>query len=169
MMRMLQPRNINRARENSSNIQVYYNQFPLEDILDVLYPLFNSDYIYNDFIDMINASEHILCAYDEKQRRCVGCAILNNTGTRGGLYLKLFGVRKSAQHSGIGTILLRAVIQWARQTNYLFIYLHVHVKNVKAIGLYEKVGFKKHDYLPDFYINTSKKTPDAFRMILSLR
>jgi len=158
-----------RNKTNSSRIQIYHNrQFPLNDIVDVLYPLFHDDYVYDDFIKMITTANHIFCAYDQFQRRCVGCALINNAGEKGGLYIMLFGVRQSNQSHGVGTQLLKTIIRWARQTGHTFIYLHVHVENFKAIGLYEKVGFRKQEYLSDFYWLTSKQNPHAFRMILSL-
>jgi ribosomal-protein-alanine N-acetyltransferase len=80
----------------------------------------------------------------------------------------LFGVRESNQRHGTGTYLLETIIQWARQRGYRFIHLHVHINNYKAIGLYEKVGFRKHEYLPNFYGNIPKYPPHAFRMILTL-
>jgi ribosomal protein S18 acetylase RimI-like enzyme len=158
-----------RNKINSPHIHIYYNrQFPLEDIVDVFYPLFHADYPYDELIDMISSTNHVFCAYDHIQRRCVACALLNNAGSKGGLYIMLFGVRQSSQHHGIGTKLLKTIIHWAHRTGHTFIYLHVHAENFKAIGLYEKVGFRRHEYLPDFYQNTSKKNPAAFRMVLLL-
>jgi ribosomal protein S18 acetylase RimI-like enzyme len=170
MMNIMLSRDVTRRRTPFSNIQVYYNrQFPLEDILDVLYPLFHIYYPYKDFVHMIYTSNHIFCAYDKIQRRSIACALVNNAGSKGGLYLMLFGVRQSSQHHGVGTHLLASIIQWARQTNHTFIYLHVNVDNVKAIGLYKKVGFRKHEYLPNYYGGTPKENPDGIRMILSFR
>jgi ribosomal protein S18 acetylase RimI-like enzyme len=117
---------------------------------------------------MITTVNHIFCAYDQIQRRCVGCALLNNSGKNVGLYLMLFGVRQSNQQHGVGTQLLKTIIQWARRTQHTYIYLHVHVENFKAIGLYEKVGFRRDEYIPDYYVQTSKQNPGAFRMVLFL-
>jgi len=158
-----------RNKVNSSRIQVYHHRpFPISNIVDVLYPLFHDDYVYDDFIKMINTADHIFCAYDQFEHRCVGCALINNASKKGGLYVMLFGVRQSNQHHGVGTLLLKAIIRWAHQTGHTFIYLHVHVDNFKAIGLYEKVGFRKNEYLTDFYWLTSKQNPHAFRMVLLL-
>ncbi|CAF1346318.1 unnamed protein product [Adineta steineri] len=159
---------VNKAK--SSNIQVYHNrQFPLKDIVAVLYPLFGSFYQYDEFIQMIMTVHHIFCAYDRIQKRCVACALVNNTRKGKGLYVMLFGVRKSNQQGGVGTHLLKSVVQWAYRAGYAFIYLHVHVDNYKAIGLYEKVGFQKQEYLVDYYSQQPKENPDAYRMVLQLR
>lgn len=168
MIRLLS-NDVMKQRTHSSNIQIYHNrQFPLKDIFDIFYSIFGSDYPYADIIHMITSANHVFCSYDQIQHRFIACALLNNAGTKGGLYLLLFGVRQSNQHRGVGTQLLKTIIQWAHRKNYTFIYLHVNVDNFKAIGLYEKVGFRRHEYLPDYYRESPKENPAAFRMILSL-
>ncbi|CAF2496154.1 unnamed protein product [Rotaria sp. Silwood2] len=165
-MNKLWSRPTTKTKKNSSAIHVYHNrQFPLKDIVDVLYPLFGNDYPYNDLLYLIDTAHHIFCAYDETKHLCVGCALIKSVKT-GGLYLSLFGVRQSSQHRGVGTQLLKKIIRWAYRTGHSFIYLHVHVINYKAIGLYEKVGFRTDDYLPGFYSASSKPKPDAFQMVL---
>ena len=151
-------------------MRVYHNaQFPMEDILDVLYPSFGSVYPYRDFLKMIYEANHVFCAYDLTENRPIACALVNEVSGKGGLYLMLFGVRPSDQSRGAGTYLLKKIIHWARQAGRTFIYLHVHVENFKAIGLYEKVGFYKYEYIRDFYAQTPKRPADAFQMILSLQ
>jgi ribosomal protein S18 acetylase RimI-like enzyme len=156
-------------KKDFSNIEVRYNtQFPLDDILSVLHPLFGQYYPFDDFVYMIYTINHIFGVYDKNQGQCIACALINNDGIQGGLYIMLFGVQQSNQRHGTGTYLLEKIIQWARQTGYRYIYLHVHVDNSKAIGLYEKVGFYKQTYLPNFYGNLPKYPPHAIQMILSL-
>lgn len=151
------------------NIQVFYNHpFPIQEIIDIFHSLFGNDYRYEDLVQMIRSANHIFCSYDYTSRRCIACALVNNAGGKGVLYINLFGVRQSNQHHGVGTQLLKAVIRWARRNGYSFVYLHVNADNYKAIGLYEKVGFYKHEYLPNYYKNASKKNPAGFRMILTL-
>jgi ribosomal protein S18 acetylase RimI-like enzyme len=160
-----------KEKKDSSDIEVYYNKFiqiPFNDIFGVLHPIFGQYYGNNDFIYMLSTAQHIFCAYDKRQGQCIACALINNDSTQGGLYIMLFGVRKSNQSHGTGTYLLETIIQWARQTGYRYIHLHVHVDNYKAIGLYEKVGFRKYQYLPNFYGNIQKDPPHAIQMILSL-
>ena len=152
-----------------SHLHVHYNlQFPLEDILSVLYPLFAPFYAYDAFIEMIQSVNHTFCVYDQHQARPIACALLNDVGSKGGLYLMLFGVRQNQQSRGTGTFLLSRVIRWARQMGHSFIYLHVHVKNHKAIGLYQKMGFRVHEYLPNYYYPKPKQPPHALRMTLLL-
>jgi len=156
-------------KNDFSNIEIRHNvQFPFDDIFNVLHPLFGQYYAYNDFIYTIYTVNHIFCAYDKKQGKCIACALINNDAMQGGLYIMLFGVEQSNQHHGIGTHLLEEVIKWARQKGYRFIYLHVHIQNYKAIGLYEKVGFHKQQHIPNFYLYLPKYPPHAIRMILPL-
>ena len=158
-----------RTSHSSNNIQVFHNHpFPLRDLMDIFYPLFASDYSYEDIIHMITTTNHVFCSYNQTIRRCIACALVNNAGTKGGLYIVLFGVRSSSQSHGVGTQLLKTIIQWARRRRYTFIYLHVNADNYKAMGLYEKVGFRRHEYLPNYYQNAAKENPAGYRMILTL-
>ncbi|CAF0787877.1 unnamed protein product [Adineta steineri] len=169
-MNWLLKRKKKKINDKSSHIEIYHNiQFPLDDILAVLYPLFGAYYPYDEFIYMIYTTNHIFCAYDKIKNLCIGCALLNNADANGGLYVMLFGVLQTNQSQGTGTQLLESVINWARQTEYKYIFLDVHVENFKAIGLYEKVGFLKSSFLPNYYIRTPKRPPHAIRMIVSLQ
>jgi ribosomal protein S18 acetylase RimI-like enzyme len=152
---------------DASTIEIRYNnQVPINDVLEVLYPLFGQYYPYNEFISMIYSINHVLCAYDKTTGQPIACALLNNDKTPGSVYIMLFGVRQSNQRHGTGTYLLEKVIQWARKKGYRFMHLHVHIYNVKAIGLYEKVGFQKYQYLQNFYGKLPKYPPHAYEMIL---
>lgn len=158
-----------KTTDRRSNLEFYHNaQFPVEDIIDVLHPSFGTVYPYNDFLQMIYDAHHIFCAYDRRDNRPIACALVNEVSDKGGLYVVLFGVRPSDQGRGAGTFLLKRILQWARHTGRTFIYLHVHVENHAAIGLYEKVGFYKHQFIRNFYSGTPKRPAHAYRMILSL-
>ncbi|CAF0764317.1 unnamed protein product [Rotaria sordida] len=155
--------------KNDSNIQIYHNiKFPLDDIIDVLHPLFGTKYPFQEMIYTIYTVHHIFGAYDRQQGRCIACALINNVSNNSGLYIMLFGVQQSNQGHGIGTHLLEAIIQWAREKGYRFINLHVHIENYKAIGLYEKSGFRKSQYIPNYYAHLQINPPHAFRMDLPL-
>ncbi|CAF2126795.1 unnamed protein product [Rotaria magnacalcarata] len=158
-----------KGSKHDSTIQIYHNiEFPLNDIIDIFYPIFGQYYRYEDLVNMIYSVPHIFCAYDIRQGQCVGCALVDNVSNSGGVYLMLFGVHESYQGHGVGTQLLKNIIRWAYRIGHTFIHLHVHVLNHKAMGLYEKVGFKKYEYLPNYYGNLPKRPPHAFRMVLPL-
>lgn len=52
-------------------------------------------------------------------------------------------VKKSARNAGIGSSLLKNLISLSQQLNLKTMTLEVSEKNVAAISLYEKFGFKK--------------------------
>lgn len=168
-MNKLLPKTVKKPSLNSLNVRIYHNpRFSLDDVIDVLHSVFYPYSSYKNIVQQTNNANHIFCACDEAENRCIAAALVNYTNAPGGLYLLLFGVRKSSQHHGIGTRLLTAIIEWAYQTYHRFIYLHVYVKNYKAIGLYEKVGFRRDGYIRDFYKQTPKDEPHAYRMTLLL-
>jgi len=72
--------------------------------------------------------------------------LITDIGSNGGLYMMLFGIRKSAQGRGIGKRLLENIIRWSYTHGYRFIYLHIENDN----RMYEKAGFRKEFYLPDY-------------------
>lgn len=124
----------------TNSMQISHNRnYPLWHLVDVLLPLFTKNYTYDSLRETIKSANHIWCAYEYGQ--CLGCALITDFGTNGGLYMILFGVRQAAQGRGIGKTLLENLIHWARQKQYRFIYLHTEPDNYKAIGMYERAGF----------------------------
>ena len=152
----------------STNIQIYYNQhISVDEILEVFIPIFGQFYPVQEIIDMIKKSDHVFCAYDKNTGRCVACALVNDVKRKDDLYIMLFGVRRSEQGRGTGTLLLKRVIRWAFQMGYQNIRLHVNVSNEPAIGLYTKVGFVVEKRVPFFYMSLPKKSPHGYSMVLS--
>jgi len=58
-----------------------------------------------------------------------------------------FGVTKDFREQGIGTKLLELVLDALKEDNFKKVNLKVMIDNKEAIGLYEKFGFKKTNYL----------------------
>ena len=52
-------------------------------------------------------------------------------------------VRNEMQSKGIGTLLLKSMLDQCKVMNYKKIFLEVRVSNEKAINFYEKFGFSK--------------------------
>ena len=156
-------------------ISVYHNSnFSPNDIESVLKPLFGSYYGTRQLRKLIAGADHTWCVYDRRVNQYVACALVESRSVDNTLYITLFGVAKSSQGQGIGKLLLNQIINWGRKQKYFAITLHTQVDNEKAIGLYEKVGFRKLYYLKDFFLRYGFLSffqiyqRDAYEMILYL-
>jgi len=156
----------------SSSISIYHNsEFSLDDIESVFGPLFENYYGMKQLRSIISSVDHIWCVYDININRYIACALVQSHPKKNILYIKLFGVEKSSQGQGVGTQLLKAIKKWGRKKDYFAIILHTQIDNLKAIGLYEKVGFQKQYYFKNFFHQDrffSLSEPDAYQMILYL-
>ena len=70
------------------------------------------------------------------------------------LQIATIGVKPEWQGKGIGTLLMIAAIEWALAKGASSITLEVRPSNIRAIKLYEKLGFRvvgrrEHYYRPD--------------------
>lgn len=59
--------------------------------------------------------------------------------------------KKSERKKGIGNLLLGKIIEMSKETEKEFISLEVNEKNIIAINLYEKFGFKKVGLRKKYY------------------
>lgn len=146
-------------------IHISHNlNYPVCHLEDVLLPLFKKNYTNDSLRITIKSANHVWCAYEAD--KCVGCVLITDIGSYGGLYIILFGVSKSEQGRGIGTSLLEKIIQWSRGQGYKFIYLHTEHENENAIKLYEKAGFQKDFYHPDYVEQLPQYESDVLSMML---
>jgi putative acetyltransferase len=60
-------------------------------------------------------------------------------------------VALDARRQGVGTALLRAAVEWARQAGVRKLELHVFPWNEAAIGLYEAFGFEREGFRKRHY------------------
>lgn len=60
-------------------------------------------------------------------------------------------VEKEYWGKGIGSALLKTMIDFARENGFSVISLEVRSDNARAIALYEKFGFRKIGHFPDFF------------------
>ena len=74
-------------------------------------------------------------------------------------------VRNEMQSKGIGTLLLKSMLDQCEVMHYKKIFLEVRVSNVKAINFYEKFGFSKDAIRSNYYTDNSE---DALLMSLSI-
>jgi ribosomal protein S18 acetylase RimI-like enzyme len=145
--------------------QIYHNlNYSVDDLEDLLFPLFEKNYTNDSLRVTIESANHIWCVYEHG--KCIACALITDIGSHGGLYIILFGVQKSEQGRGIGTRLLESIIEWSRNHRYTFIYLHTEYDNENAIRLYEKAGFQKEFTRPDYIEPLPEFGSDVLPMIL---
>jgi ribosomal protein S18 acetylase RimI-like enzyme len=140
--------------------------YPLWKLEDLLLPIFEKTYTYESLRETIRSANHIWCAYEYDQY--VGCALLTDIGSNGGLYIILFGVRQSDQGRGIGKQLLENIIRWSRRNGYKFIYLHTEYTNKKAIGMYARAGFRQEFHESNFIEQLPQLGSDVIPMVLFL-
>ena len=67
--------------------------------------------------------------------------------------MELFDIAITTQHQGKGyaKVLMKFMIDYAKQNDCDTIFLEVNKINVKAIGLYEKFGFEKYAERKNYY------------------
>ena len=74
-------------------------------------------------------------------------------------------VRNEMQSKGIGTLLLKSMLDQCKAMHCKKIFLEVRVSNLKAINFYEKFGFSKDAIRSKYYTDNSE---DALLMSLSI-
>lgn len=63
-----------------------------------------------------------------------------------GLYIDLLAVDRRARRQGLGTSLIVAAERWGRSHGLTYAFLYVDSANTKAMGFYEKMGYKCRGY-----------------------
>lgn len=80
------------------------------------------------------------------------------------LHINNFCIDKTYQKKGNGLIFLKYLIKEAKNYGVRILTLEVDTNNLKALSLYEKVGFEKDRTIKKFYSNGK----DAQRMFLEV-
>ena len=60
-------------------------------------------------------------------------------------------VKKSKRKSGIGSLLLKNIIELCKKLNVSTLFLEVNEKNIPAISLYKKFGFEEVGFRKNYY------------------
>lgn len=95
-------------------------------------------------IKAISQSGHSVIFVAEEQDRIVGhVAAFGNSNNRSkhSAYV-VIGILQEVANQGLGTKLLQKVDQWAKERELHRLELTVMTHNLRAIGLYKKLGFK---------------------------
>lgn len=109
--------------------------------------------------NVLNSKDNIqLVAKDNG--KIIGDASLERMPRRMGHRGELgISVLKEYWNKGVGSRLMEAVIDFAKENDYDLIDLEVRSDNVQAIHLYEKYGFKKWGTHPSFFKIENKDIP----------
>lgn len=98
-------------------------------------------------IDKYGNETMIFIAEDERRER-LGFATVTHethfTGERQG-YIGELATREAAEGRGVGSALVRACEQWAREQGYRMIGLATGAANARALGFYRHLGYRDED------------------------
>jgi ribosomal-protein-alanine N-acetyltransferase len=133
-------------------IAIDVNAFPYPSSRFVLRPSASPAWIARS-----NGESQVLGFLSASQRR------------QGGLYIEGIATAIDARRRGVARALLRACVEFARETHAGAISLHVWAGNVPAIELYRSEGFDVRLRVPSFYRRGLFASVDAFQMVLELR
>ncbi len=103
-----------------------------------------------------------------ERSRLIGFAYLKvcELSSKGGLITDLgIAIKDNYQSRGIGSKLIRALLNTAKKMKVEKIYLTVHPTNTKALRLYKKYGFKQTGFTTDTYQGNKS---DMIKMELNL-
>jgi RimJ/RimL family protein N-acetyltransferase len=79
------------------------------------------------------------------------------------------GMLKEWINSGLGTALLKSVIQWAKENPLLeLLWLQVYTENELGLNLYRKMGFEDNGIIKNFFKN-DKRYFDNLTMTMSVK
>lgn len=86
----------------------------------------------------IDMGGRLILLFTDEESELVGSSWITFDGRR--LLLHHFGIAKSHQHRGYGTLLAQESLKFIKKKGYQ-VKLEVHENNLPAIRLYEKLGF----------------------------
>ena len=112
----------------------------------------------DDFLDMIRKEDARYYVAEEDGRVMGGCGVLLIVGEGN---ITNVVIAPEARNRGIGTGLLRYMMEEGKKDGLTAYTLEVRVSNAPAIHVYEKLGFVSEGIRPNFY---EKPTEDAMIM-----
>ena len=120
----------------------------LESIKEILVSDFDDFWNYSILKDELsNANSYYLVAKSDDE--ILGFAgikyVLNDAD------IMNIVVKKSKRKSGIGSLLLKNIIELCKKLNVSTLFLEVNEKNLPAISLYKKFGFEEVGFRKNYY------------------
>ena len=120
----------------------------LENIKEILVSAFDDFWNYSTLKEELsNANSYYLVAKSDNE--VLGFAgikyVLNDAD------IMNIVVKKSKRKSGIGSLLLKNIIELCKKLNISTLFLEVNEKNLPAISLYKKFGFEEVGFRKNYY------------------
>lgn len=104
------------------------------------------------FLQSVKENEHSVCYCAWKNGELVGDGSLSVMSRRMSHRAELgISVVKAEWNSGIGSLLMEKLIEFARKSRIELINLEVRSDNIRAIHLYEKFGFQRIGTSPAYF------------------
>jgi len=110
----------------------------LTQILEIGKEAICADWTFDFLLPEIDKDDTFFVAA-ELDGDILGFAVFREVGDDGELLQ--IATRRDLRCSGVGSVLLENVLQYARSKSLLKVFLEVRESNTSAIGLYEKFGF----------------------------
>jgi ribosomal-protein-alanine N-acetyltransferase len=83
----------------------------------------------------------------------VGCWFKNHANE---VHIVNLAIKKDFRREGIGTYLIKEIIDMSRNLQADYVTLEVRVTNEAAIDLYQDLGFKKDGLTPHYYLDNDE-------------
>lgn len=126
------------------------NLSDLEEIKDILTIDFDDFWNYKTFkSELESTSSKYFLARDESKNEIVGFAGIKII--LGEADIMNIVTKKTCRNQGIGTALLKKIINVSIELNLKTLTLEVNEENLKAISLYKKFGFKEIGSRKNYY------------------
>lgn len=115
---------------------------------NIFQPINYPQFVLKQFYDLM--PELFLVAVNEKEEIIGFTQGGVNIEEKKGWILSL-AIKETVRGNGIGSLLSQKVIELLKSKSMNRIYLTVHPENKSAIGLYNKLGFKIHENVMNYY------------------
>lgn len=128
------------------------NKMSIEDlksIRDILYSNFDNFWSYDVLEDELESDNSYVIVAKNNENIIVGFAGLKVILDEANIMNIV--VKKDFRHHGIGSILLRALINYSKKLNLKTITLEVNKNNLSAIRLYDKFSFDRLGIRKKYY------------------
>jgi RimJ/RimL family protein N-acetyltransferase len=105
-------------------------------------------------IERLNSSENSILLIAEQDGKIIGNVDLIGSERSRTSHTAMLGIGLllEARNRGIGSIMMKAAIDWARKNPALeLIWLDTYSSNLTGITLYNKIGFKAAGVVPSFF------------------